>query len=76
MMLSLAQAIQCQLLGWLLKGELVESGYGPKKVLYWHLVGGAEENHKNFRNDSWLPGLDLNLRCSEYVGYPLGHEIL
>jgi hypothetical protein len=34
MMLSLAQAIQRQLLGWLLKGELVESGYGLKKILY------------------------------------------
>jgi hypothetical protein len=37
-----------------------------KQVLFWHLAGENEENHKNYQ-DSWCPGQDLNQSPPEYI---------
>jgi hypothetical protein len=46
--------------------DLEGSGHGIFKVLSWHSTAGTEENHKNFSQDGWSMGKDLNPGPPEY----------
>jgi hypothetical protein len=43
-----------------------EAVVGQFEVLFRHLPGGTEENHKNLSQNSWPPGRDSNPEPPEY----------
>jgi hypothetical protein len=47
--------------------DLEGSGHSPIKVLFQNILGGTEENHKNFSHDKRCPSSGLKQAPPEYA---------
>jgi hypothetical protein len=54
---------------WRILEDVEGSNRGPFKVLFWHLYGGNEENHKKFSQETRSPGRGMNPGPPQYESF-------